>query len=160
MKIKNIARNICLVFLSILLVKPALASIIQHCVKVDKATIHKLFDRWNDSLKTHDAEQVDRNYTKDAVLLPTVSNTPRVTRSQRIDYFKQFLIKQPVGKIDSSTINIGCNKAVDTGLYTFTMKNGEKIHARYTFIYRWDGFQWLISSHHSSGMPEYKTQQK
>jgi len=137
-----------------LIVTPISAHTIQNCVKVDDKTIERLFDRWNDALKTHDAKQVDSNYTDNAVLLPTVSNTPRLTRSQRIDYFQHFLSKQPIGKIDSRTIKIGCNKAIDTGLYTFTMKDGKKIHARYTFTYRWDGHQWLISSHHSSAMPE------
>ncbi len=137
-----------------LLISPALATTIQSCVKVNKKDIETLFDRWNNALKTEDAKKVDANYTDNAVLLATVSNKPRVTREERIDYFEKFLEKHPVGQIDSRTIKLGCNKAIDTGLYTFTMDDGKKIHARYTFTYRWDGHQWLISSHHSSAMPE------
>ncbi|MGL9688834.1 MAG: SgcJ/EcaC family oxidoreductase [Wolbachia sp.] len=113
-----------------------------------------LFNRWNDSLKTGDAYQVNANYTDDAVLLPTLSSSPRTTSAQRVDYFKDFLAKYPIAEIESRTINIGCNKAVDTGLYTFSLKDEKELRARYTFTYRWDKNKWLISSHHSSLPPE------
>ncbi|AHG19979.1 signal peptide protein [Chania multitudinisentens RB-25] len=124
------------------------------CVKADKQQIESLFDRWNDSLKTGDAKKVSANYLSDAVLLPTVSNQVRLTEAERIDYFEHFLVKQPVGKIDSRTIRIGCYKAIDTGTYTFTFKDQSTVSARYTFTYAWDNGTWKISSHHSSAMPE------
>ncbi|EJF30324.1 SgcJ/EcaC family oxidoreductase [Enterobacter sp. Ap-916] len=124
------------------------------CVKVDKAAIEGLFDRWNDSLKTGDAKKVADTYLTDAVLLPTVSNQVRLTDAERVDYFEHFLAKKPVGKIDSRTVRIGCNKAIDVGTYTFTFEDKTTVSARYTFTYAWDGSDWKISSHHSSAMPE------
>lgn len=124
------------------------------CVKMTEKEVAGMFDRWNDSLKTGDAKTVSQNYLSDAVLLPTLSNKARLTDEERIDYFNQFLAKKPVGHIDSRTIRIGCNKAIDTGTYTFTFGDGSKAAARYTFTYAWDGQKWLISSHHSSAMPE------
>jgi uncharacterized protein (TIGR02246 family) len=124
------------------------------CVKTNKEEIAALFDRWNASLKTRNAAKVNANYADNAVLLATISKTPRVNSTERIAYFKDFLTKHPVGKIDARTITIGCNKAIDTGLYTFTLKDGKKVQARYTFTYRWNGHKWLISSHHSSALPE------
>ncbi|NDL63281.1 SgcJ/EcaC family oxidoreductase [Acerihabitans arboris] len=132
----------------------ALAEKAPQCAKIDKQQVEKLFDRWNDSLKTGDARKVSENYLSDAVLLPTVSNQVRLTDAERIDYFKHFLAKQPVGKIDTRTIRIGCNKAIDVGTYTFTFKDKSTVSARYTFTYFWDGRNWKISSHHSSAMPE------
>lgn len=132
----------------------ALAATTQKCVKVDIADIAHLFDRWNRSLQTGDAAKVAKNYASDAVLLPTLSNKPRLTDSERKDYFKEFLKKKPVGKINSRTIRLGCNKAVDTGTYTFGFKDGTKVSARYTFTYFWNGTQWLITTHHSSAAPE------
>ena len=58
-------------------------------------------------------------------------------------------------KVDLRTIELGCNTAVDAGLYTFTFaKTGAKVSGRYTYTYRWNGTEWLITSHHSSAMPE------
>lgn len=146
--------------LSFLLVILVLVVVVQvftrgrSCVKASDQDIEALFNRWNDSLKTGDAYQVNANYTDDAVLLPTLSSSPRTTSAQRVDYFKDFLAKYPTAEIESRTINIGCNKAVDTGLYTFRLKDGKELRARYTFTYRWDRNKWLISSHHSSLPPE------
>ncbi|MGP2514550.1 SgcJ/EcaC family oxidoreductase [Yersinia sp. 2545 StPb PI] len=124
------------------------------CVKADNAEIEGLFERWNASLKTGDAKKVADTYFADAVLLPTISNQVRLTDAERVDYFEHFLEKKPVGKIDTRTIRIGCNKAIDTGTYTFTFADKTKVSARYTFTYAWNGSEWKISSHHSSAMPE------
>jgi len=124
------------------------------CVNADKADVAALFDRWNESLQTGDPRNVVHNYATDAVLLPTVSNEPRLDQAGRIDYFEHFLAKKPIGKINTSTIRIGCNKAIDTGTYSFTFDDNSTVDARYTFTYVWNGSRWLITSHHSSVMPE------
>jgi hypothetical protein len=111
-------------------------------------------DRWNNSLKTGEPDKVVANYDKKSTLLPTLSNTPRLTPEAKREYFTHFLEKKPVGKIDSRMIEIDCNSAIDTGLYTFTFKDGAVVKARYTFTYKWSGKNWLITSHHSSAMPE------
>lgn len=124
------------------------------CVKADKAEIERLFDGWNASLQTGDAKKVADSYISDAVLLPTLSNKVRLTDAERVDYFEHFLEKKPIGKIDSRTIRVGCNKAIDTGTYTFTFADKTEVSARYTLTYTWTGSEWKISSHHSSAMPE------
>ncbi|HHD2899384.1 SgcJ/EcaC family oxidoreductase [Klebsiella pneumoniae] len=124
------------------------------CVTAEHGEIEGLFDKWNNALQTGDARQVAENYLTDAVLLPTVSNKVRLTDAERVDYFEHFLAQKPVGKIDTRTIRIGCNKAIDTGTYTFTFANGSAVSARYTFTYAWNGNEWKISTHHSSAMPE------
>lgn len=124
------------------------------CVRATTTQIEELFNTWNNVLQTGDAKKVADTYLSDAVLLPTLSNKTRLTDEERIDYFKYFLMKKPVGKIDNRTIRIGCNKAVDVGTYTFTFADKSKVSARYTFTYTWEGNRWKISSHHSSAMPE------
>lgn len=114
-----------------------------------------LFERWNRSLLSGDPAQVVANYAEDAILLPTVSNQPRLTQAERQDYFEHFLADKPSGQIDLRRIETGCNSAVDAGLYTFTFaRTGASVSGRYSYSYRWDGEQWLITSHHSSKMPE------
>lgn len=116
--------------------------------------IAALFDRWNASLATGDAKKVVANYAPRSILLPTLSNRPRLTAAEKEEYFARFLVRCPVGAIDERLIDIDRDTAFDAGLYTFTFADGGRARARYTFTYRWNGRAWLITSHHSSLMPE------
>lgn len=124
------------------------------CYRASTQEIAHQFDLWNAALKTGQPKTVVARYSPDSVLLPTLSNTPRVSAEAKIDYFEHFLEKSPVGAIDQQHILVDCNTAIDTGLYTFTFNDGSVAKARYTYTYRKDGKNWLITSHHSSLMPE------
>jgi hypothetical protein len=50
--------------------------------------IAALFDRWNQSLQTGDPQKVVANYAERSILLPTVSNKPRLTPAEKVDYFR------------------------------------------------------------------------
>jgi uncharacterized protein (TIGR02246 family) len=145
-----------LILTCILLAAPTLAQAqtSQTCASVTEQQVKGFFDRWNASLKTLKPDEVLKNYASDAILLPTVSNQPRLTQTERRDYFVHFLENKPQGVIDQRVIRLGCNDAIDSGLYTFTMGDGKKVRARYTFVYNYQDGQWLIVSHHSSAMPE------
>jgi hypothetical protein len=128
---------------------------VETCRVTSEAEIASLFDRWNQSLQAGEPEGVVANYAQPSILLPTVSNLPRLTPAEKEDYFDHFLEDGPSGSIDFRTIELGCNMAVDAGLYTFTFaRTGATVSGRYSYTYRWDGSQWLITSHHSSAMPE------
>lgn len=130
---------------------------VESCKNTSEQEIAALFDRWNQSLQTGDARKVVANYAQRSILLPTVSNKPRLTAAEKEDYFHHFLENGPSGKIDLRHIELGCNTAVDAGLYTFSFaKTGNTVSGRYSYTYRWDGKEWLITSHHSSMMPEKK----
>lgn len=125
------------------------------CHPVTEPEIAALFDRWNNSLQSGDPRKVAANYAGHSILLPTLSNEPRLTPEKREDYFHHFLADQPSGKIDFRHIDLSCNVATDSGLYTFSFaKTGAVASGRYSFTYEWDGSDWLITSHHSSMMPE------
>lgn len=124
------------------------------CKATSDKEIASLFDRWNASLQTGDPQKVVANYATKSVLLPTLSNKVRLTPAEKADYFEHFLQRKPVGSIDSRTVEVDCNTAVDAGLYTFKFGDGSSVQARYSFTYKWDGKRWAITSHHSSAMPE------
>jgi len=131
------------------------ASRTESCKATSEQEIATLFDRWNQSLQTGDPHKVAANYAERSILLPTLSNKPRLTVAEKEDYFHHFLQDRPSGRIDFRLIELGCNSAVDSGLYTFTFaRTGAVVKARFTYTYHWDGTQWLITSHHSSLMPE------
>lgn len=125
------------------------------CKAITEPEVAALFERWNQSLKSLSAKEVVKNYAARSILLPTVSNKARLSAAEKEDYFVHFLENKPQGRIDMRFVDIGCNTVLDAGLYTFSFaKTGTKVSGRYSFTYGWDGQQWLITSHHSSAMPE------
>mmetsp|Transcript_77572 Transcript_77572/g.225138 ORF Transcript_77572/g.225138 Transcript_77572/m.225138 type:complete len:355 (-) Transcript_77572:45-1109(-) len=123
---------------------------------VDKSQVQNLFHLWNDALDTLDPDAVAARYAKEAVLLPTVSDTPRTDYDSIRDYFVDFLKLEPQGEILESHVTMGPNWAKDVGLYEFTLRasNHQKVKARYSYVYTYEDGQWKILHHHSSKMPE------
>jgi uncharacterized protein (TIGR02246 family) len=131
----------------------------QSCPVVDDKQIAGLFAKFNDSWGTKDPAKVTALFTKHPVLLATVSNSPRTTRDEVNDYFVKFLKNNPVGRIDTSTIEIDCRTASRVGTWTVSLTDpasGSKsdVKARYSFIYRYEDGTWKIDHLHSSMMPE------
>jgi len=135
-------------------IAPAAHARSEKCRVATEKDVAALFDRWNASLQTGDPKKVVANYATRSILLPTVSNKPRLTPAEREDYFVEFLKKKPSGTIDQRFIEVDCNTALDAGIYTFRFGDGSEVKARYSYTYKWNGKQWLITSHHSSAMPE------
>jgi len=122
---------------------------------ITEEEVRALFSLWNSALATGDSRIVASRYTKSPVLLPTVSDTPRTDFDSVKDYFDAFLLKSPQGKIVEGHISIGDGWASDTGIYEFTMgTTGDKVKARYTYVYVEEDGIWKIQHHHSSVMPE------
>lgn len=119
-----------------------------------EALVVELFERWNSSLASGDAEAVVANYSSDAVLHPTLSPIMRTTHAEIRDYFDQFLHRQPSGEVTSRSIYYGAGVVVDTGLATFRFGDGSSVPVRYTFVYVLEDGQWRIKSHHSSRVVE------
>lgn len=137
---------------------PADAQRRQSCTPVTAAQVEAQFAAFNTAWATRDPDRVTALFARDAVLLPTVSNRPRTDHASIRDYFVTFLRGAPVGTIDSSTVNLGCNMAARMGTWTVNIADAQgvrsNVRARYTFIYRHEGGRWMISHLHSSMMPE------
>ena len=121
---------------------------------MSESDILKLFEEWNQALQTGDPKQVAALYAEDGILLPTISNKVRHNHEEIADYFVQFLEMSPFGKLDEANVRLFGDIAINSGVYTFTLNGTDKVQARYTFVYQWNGERWLIAEHHSSAMPE------
>ena len=124
------------------------------CALISQAEVQMLFERWNKALQSRDPERIAHLYSRDAVLLPTLSDEPRTDHDSIVDYFSHFLQKRPNGEISQREILIGCNMVQDAGLYNFRFLDGSNAQARYSFIYVLEDGVWKISHHHSSLLPE------
>ena len=116
--------------------------------------IKDLFVQWNSALQTKDPKKVSALYEENGILIPTLSNKVRHNHEEIEDYFTHFLAKGPVGKINESNIRRYDKTAIHSGLYTFTFEDDTSASARFTFVYRWNGLDWMITEHHSSKLPE------
>ena len=83
--------------------------------KITETEVRGLFDLWNNALHTGEPYTVAARYSKDAVLLPTLSDKARYTTDEIADYFVGFLRKKPDGKILEGNVKIGPNWAQDAG---------------------------------------------
>ena len=113
-----------------------------------------LFDQWNNALKTKVSKNVVALYAHDAVLLPTISNNVCHNHEEMKTYFTNFLTREPIGEINETNISIFNGIAMNSGIYTFSFKDGPKVKARFTFVYQRKVNGWKIIKHHSSQMPE------
>ncbi len=117
--------------------------------------VRSLFKLWNDALASEDPRIVAKRYAKEAVLLPTVSDEPRMDSKGIEDYFVSFLKLKPQGDILISKVHVGPGWAQDAGIYEFTLgATNKKVKARYSFVYVYEDDQWKVLHHHSSQMPE------
>ncbi len=126
-------------------------------ITIAEGEIEALFDKWNAALQTGDPSAVTALYAQDGVLLPTVSNKVRYNHGEIRDYFVRFLGYQPYGEILENKVRTHGNIALNSGIYAFTLNiNDETVvqQARFTYVYKKIGDEWLIIEHHSSAMPE------
>jgi len=142
-----------LLALGLLLTAPAPAQAEGGCAPLNNTVVRERFEVWNQALQSGDPEQVADLYSADALLLPTLSSQPRRSHAAIADYFRDFLARGPQGRIDSRSIELGCNQALDAGTYSFRLADGSRVAARYTFVYVFRDGQWQIRHHHSSLQP-------
>ena len=118
-----------------------------------------LFDKWNETLQTGDPAKVALLYdAKEGILVPTISPLVRHNHTEIADYFIIFLARHPFGTITESNIRVYGDIAINSGLYTFELDGQEEgsrveVDARFTYVYKKEGDDWLILEHHSSVLP-------
>ncbi len=130
----------------------------QNCAPIDVAGVTRLFDEWNLALASLDPDAVAARYWPEAVLLASSSNEPRTSHLLIREYFSHFLGEHPRAHVDSRSVQLGCNLAIDSGSYTFSLMSEtgsvSELPARYTFVYQYRDGAWKILHQHSSLMPD------
>jgi uncharacterized protein (TIGR02246 family) len=128
------------------------------CQPVTTAQVEAQFQRFNAAWATKSPDRVTALFSRNAVLLPTVSNQPRTDHAGIRNYFVTFLAASPQGRINTSTVKIGCNSAARLGTWSVTLNGADgrpqTVHGRYSFIYVYENGDWKIDHLHSSLNPE------
>jgi hypothetical protein len=97
------------------------------CKNVTEQEIAALFDRWNQSLLTGDSKKVVANYADHSILLPTVSNKPRLTAAEKEDYFNHFLKKaHPARSICATSTSVAIRCWMRASIPLPLLKTGRK----------------------------------
>lgn len=110
----------------------------------------RLFNDWNQALKSKIPERVADLYAPNAILVPTRSNDIRSTRGEIVQYFQKFLVDEPSAELVRPFLGRYGDTPTNSGIYKFTFGDGSTALARYTFVYVWHVDRWLIATHHSS----------
>jgi uncharacterized protein (TIGR02246 family) len=132
--------------------------------ETEAEAVKALLRTWAKTLSVDEPSAADMAalYADKAVLHPTLSPVVRTSRAEIKEYFeKDFFPKKPkldVDKgVDRKQIEIRGTVAIDSGIYTFTDKDGKVIaKARYVFVYEKTKCGWIIIHHSSSLLPEKK----
>jgi uncharacterized protein (TIGR02246 family) len=120
--------------------------------------IHEAALKWAEAIQSRDPENVLKLYHPEGSLWGTLSPVLRHGYPAISEYFDKFLQKEQL-KCDfqDGVIREHQEFAFYSGSYTFTWKDSDKkvvVPARFSFVYRKVGDQWLIMEHHSSLYPE------
>ena len=115
--------------------------------------MNNLLNIWVEKIRTNDANQIIELYHDDGLLLGTFSDIESHGKELILNYFKNLMrskidieiISENEHKIDSVIVN--------SGFYNFIV-NGEKIKARFSFVFVNIRGTWKILSHHSSKLPK------
>ena len=122
----------------------------------ENETAERLFNSWNENLKSGDSEQIAKSYLPDGELFGTVSSQIRKGREDIKKYFEHFLKGNPTGKVIERNVRfVTPSYLLDEGVYDFELEkeNGEKetVRARFTFLWhKDDDGVWKIKHHHSA----------
>ena len=104
---------------------------------------------------TLDAAIIANQYWPESILIPLVSDVPRLDFASKYEYYVQSLKRQPFSTlITTYIVSDTCNIAQFSGLYDAKILTGI-VHARYTFIYEYYAptKEWKIRTHHASLQP-------
>ncbi len=102
--------------------------------------------RWAAAFNTGDPRQVVALYAGNGVLIPTLESKILVGHTGMGPYFVDLLLKKGA-KVEVN--DYLSRSGVESGFYTFTLADGTRLTARFTFVPQ----SGKIQTHHSSALP-------
>jgi uncharacterized protein (TIGR02246 family) len=123
------------------------------CVPAAQSDFVDALEQWNTAARTGHPDKITRLYAQHATLLPANGTAPRVGFASIRHHFLYLLPDQPVVSVLNREIRIGCEFAIDSGIYLLTSgaRGARKTEKhRYTLIYTRYEDSWLIEHHHAS----------
>jgi hypothetical protein len=113
---------------------------------------------WAKAIESRFPENVLRFYHPEGSLWGTLSPTHRLGYRAIFEYFVKFLSWEDLKcEFQEGVARVYDNFAFYSGAYTFTWSiKGKKVivPARFSFVYKKEGNNWLIMEHHSSLFPD------
>jgi len=113
---------------------------------------------WAAAIQTRLPDNILKMYHPDGVLWGTLSPVVRHGYDAIHGYFVHFMQNQNLHcEFNDGNLRIHDNIAFYSGSYTFTWTLEDrlvKVPARFSFVYKIEGSDWLIMEHHSSLFPE------
>ena len=114
--------------------------------------------KWTAAFRDDNPDAILALYDDEGVLWGTLSPTIAVGRPSIRGYFERAYKALPghTVTLGEQKIRVYGDTAINSGSYTFSfVRDGEvrTIPARYSFVYRKRGNDWMIVDHHSSAMP-------
>lgn len=124
----------------------------------DEAGVAAAASRWTQLFVDDNPDTILALYDEDAVLWGTLS--PVILRGKTAvrGYFERAYKALPGHKVTFAEqhVRVFGDTAINSGYYTFSfLRDGQPqtLPARYSFVYRKRGNDWIIVDHHSSAVP-------
>lgn len=124
----------------------------------DEAAVAAAASRWTQLFVDDNPDTILALYDDDAVLWGTLS--PVILRGKTAvrGYFERAYKALPGHKVSfgEQHVRVFGDTAINSGYYTFSfLRDGQQqtLPARYSFVYRKRGNDWVIVDHHSSAVP-------
>ena len=124
----------------------------------DEASVATATSRWTQLFVDDNPDTILTLYDEDAVLWGTLSPVLLRGKTAVRGYFERAYKALPGHKVSfgEQHVRVFGDTAINSGYYTFSfLRDGQPqtLPARYSFVYRKRGNEWIIVDHHSSAVP-------
>jgi hypothetical protein len=118
-------------------------------------------EEWASKIASGNVDEILALYSDEAVLIATFSNAPMRGQVSLREYFEKLVYDHPnldveilAGEVNQNLGDARCISGTYRFIWGTSIDDMTTQDARYSFVVRDDGVQWLAHNHHSSVFPE------